>query len=242
MIEIYSFKWGNKYGPEYVNRLYGSLLKHCDLPFNYTCITDDSNGLRPEIKIIDYKTWDPFPYPKNQVFTREKLVLFNHSQAEFNAWVDLDVLIHNNITDLLTKKNDNFTMIYNHWFDVETKSMKWYGKGASCHVNSSFVQWNGSNAKWFYEYTVENQEKIFFTYKSLDKYLFYQHHRNNRINFWPEDIVYNYNYSSPPKEYKPNHRIAIFNTSHIKNNNLDHDAIELHDSNDWARKIWESYD
>jgi len=242
MIEIYSFKWGNKYGPEYVNRLYGSLLKHCDLPFNYTCITDDSQGIIPQVNIVDYSTWDPFPYSKNRVFTREKLVLFERSQAEFNVWIDLDVLIHNNITDLLTQRNNNFTMIYNHWFDIETKSLQWYGKGASCHVNSSFVQWNGDNARWFYDYTVENQEKIFFTYKSLDKYLFYQHFRHDRINFWPENVVYNYNYSDPAREYKKDHRIAIFNTSHIKNNNLDHDALELHETVDWAREIWESYD
>lgn len=242
MIEIFSFKWGNKYGPEYVNRLYGSLLKHCKLPFNYTCITDDSVGINPKIKIIDYSTFDPFPYPKDRVFTREKAVLFNYSHAEYNAWIDLDVLIHNDITDLLTRKTDNFTMIYNHWFDLESKSMLWYGKGASCHVNSSFVQWNGSNAQWLYDYTVENQEKIFFTYKSFDKYLFYQHFRKNRILFWENNIVYNYNYSEPPRTYKPDHRIAIFNTSHIKNNNLDHDAIELHETTDWAREIWESYD
>jgi hypothetical protein len=242
MIQIYSFKWGKKYNHEYVNRLYGSLVKHCSLPFTYTCITDDKSGIRPEINIIDYSTWDPFPYEKNRVFTREKLVLFNHSTAEFNAWIDLDVLIHNDITDLLTKKADNFTMIWNHWFELQKKSMNWYGKGSSCHINSSFVQWNGSNARWLYDYTVQNQDKIFFTYKSLDKYLFYQHHRNNKILFWEPNIVYNYNYSEPIREIKPDHRITIFNTSHIKNNNLNHDALELHEVEGWAKELWHSYD
>jgi len=242
MIQIYSFKWGNKYGPEYVNRLYGSLVKNCSLPFTYTCITDDSVGIRPEVKIIDYQTWDPFPYTKDRVFTREKIVLFDRSTAEFNAWIDLDVLIHNDITDILTRRTDNFTMIFNHWFDLQKKSLQWYGKGASCHINSSFVQWNGTNARWLYDYTVQNQEKVFFTYKSLDKYLFYQHYRHGRIQFWEPNIVYNYNYNDPPHVKLEDHRIAIFNTSHIKNNNLQHDALELHDAVGWARDLWESYD
>ena len=122
--------------------------------------------------------------------------------------------------------------------------MKWFGKGASCHINSSFVCWSGDSGKWLYDYTVKEQEKLFFTYKSLDKYLFYRHWTHDNLGLWEDGIVYNYNYPKPdldgPKE---GYKIAIFNTSHLHNNKgMIKDAMELHEADGWAKDLWESYD
>lgn len=243
-IEIFTFKWGRKYGPEYVNRLYGGLLRHIDVPFNFTCITDDTAGLRTEINTIDYNTFDPFPYPKDMLFTREKLVLLNHSTADHNMWIDLDVLVHGNITEYVTRDLDKPTFIFNHWYDLEDRSMRWFGKGASCHINSSFVCWTQDRGKWLYDYTMKEQEKILFTYKSLDKYLFYRHWTHDNIGLWEDGIVYNYNYPAIKEAPLDDYKIAIFNTSHKYNNkNMDHDvALELHEADGWAKELWESYD
>jgi hypothetical protein len=44
-------KWGEKYGPEYVNRLYDAAKLHVSAPFDFVCLTDDSEGLDPAIVI-----------------------------------------------------------------------------------------------------------------------------------------------------------------------------------------------
>ena len=243
-VEIFTFKWGKKYGPEYVNRLYGSLCRHVNVPFNFTCITDDAYGIRKEIKTLDYNTFDPFPYPKDRIFTREKIVLFNHSFADHNMWIDLDVLVHGDITEYITRELEKPTFIFNYWYDLQSRTMQWFGKGASCHINSSFVCWSGDNAKWLYDYTVKEQEKLFFTYKSLDKYLFYRHWTHGNLGLWEDGIVYNYNYPEPKTEGpKEGYKIALFNTSHLHNNRgMKKDAMELHEAEGWAKELWESYD
>ena len=56
-----------------------------------------------------------------------------------------------------------------------------------------FVFWDKGCATWLREYTEEHWEKIAWTYKSLDKYLFYQHARKKRLSFWGEGLFSNYN-------------------------------------------------
>ena len=47
---IICMKWGDKYGPEYVNRLYNMVSRHLTLDFQMVCLTDDSSGIVPAIK------------------------------------------------------------------------------------------------------------------------------------------------------------------------------------------------
>lgn len=50
MKQIICIKWGTKYGPDYVNRLYGGIARNITPPFRVICFTDDSGGLRPEVE------------------------------------------------------------------------------------------------------------------------------------------------------------------------------------------------
>ena len=42
-------KWGNKYPADYVNRLYNMIKRQISSPFTLYCLTDDSEGMYPEI-------------------------------------------------------------------------------------------------------------------------------------------------------------------------------------------------
>jgi len=242
-LHFFTFKWGDKYGSEYVNRLYGSLLRHCSVPFSFSCITDDCRGIKKEILAIDYNTFGPDGwrnYPQDKIFTREKLCLMNLDLPGVKAWIDLDVLIHNDITELVSRPLEKPTFIFNHWNSQKEQAYRWFGKGSDCHINSSFVAWR--DAKWLYDYTDKNRTKLFWTYKSLDKYLYYQHWRTGRLDYWEEGLVDNYNFSDPPFLERDT-KITLFNTSHIKANNLDIQAYELHETEgQWPMDYWRDYD
>ena len=49
--QIICIKWGTKFGPEYVNRLYGMIARNITPPFRLFCFTDDGTGLHPDIAI-----------------------------------------------------------------------------------------------------------------------------------------------------------------------------------------------
>ena len=234
-INIFTFKWGDKYGPEYVNKLFDSLGRFVGFPFSFTCITDDTDGLNSDIGVIDYLSFDPFDYPKHQIFTREKLVLMHKANKGRNIWLDLDLLIHEDITEEITKEIQKPTFIWNHWNPLP-RSYDWYGKGASCHVNSSFVMWDGNMGDDLWKLLTDFEEEAFFTYKSLDKFLFYQAHRKGMIDYWDEGFVSNYNREGFQKKGK----ISIFNTSHLKyNKGLVEVAYELDEVKEgWAHELW----
>ena len=73
-LKIYCFKWGTKYSPEYVNRLFHSVIKNYKGNIIFTCITDDKLGLDSNINIIDYDSSKIIGL--GNVFTIEKLKLF----------------------------------------------------------------------------------------------------------------------------------------------------------------------
>ena len=59
-MDFYVLKWGHKYGPEYVNRLYGSLVKHYKKPFTFTCYTDNISHLDENVKVKNIKDLKKF--------------------------------------------------------------------------------------------------------------------------------------------------------------------------------------
>jgi hypothetical protein len=50
MKQIVCMRWGDKYGPDYVNRLYGMVARNVSPPFRMYCLTDDPAGVRPEVQ------------------------------------------------------------------------------------------------------------------------------------------------------------------------------------------------
>lgn len=230
-MDFYTLKWGDKYGPEYVNRLYGGLKRHYHKPFTLTCYTDTISQIDENVKVKNID--DLRKFDTDRVFTYEKLILME--KHEKGIWLDLDILIHKDITELCEDDSD-FKMIWNYWHP-ESRSYMWYGKGASCHVNSSFVKFN--NPEWLTKFTNDNWEKIEYTYKSLDKYLFYQHHRNERLKFWDRGVVTNYNHGG----FNLRGQVSIFNTSHKYNNKgIVEESYELHEADAETVKLWKSYD
>jgi len=44
VLQAVCVKWGGKYGPEAVNRLYRAIVRHASVPVRFVCITDRSDG------------------------------------------------------------------------------------------------------------------------------------------------------------------------------------------------------
>lgn len=237
-LNVYTFKWGTKYGPEYVNRLHNSLKKHCHTDFKFHCITDNSSDIYSNIEIIDYDTFQHTP-----LFTLEKIELMYKINTHNNLILDLDILIHNDITDLCTRNIDKPTFIWTHW-TPEWHWEKLVPKKTACFVNSSFVRWTGNSAKFLWEHYINNKEQLDKEYQSCDKYLFYEHHLNvDRLGFWKDSDkhFYNYNEQGPNQyQYNPTASCCLFNTSHLIK--MGRKCFELSETPDWAIDIWESYD
>ncbi|KAJ8524134.1 hypothetical protein ON010_g16985 [Phytophthora cinnamomi] len=104
-VTVVCVKWGAKYGPEYVNKLYNSVTRHCgDLSLTFVCLTDDPEGIDSHenmhvLPLLDgWKGW----WNKCQLLSSEinaKLRAFGHSRC---LYMDLDTVIVSRMVDLLT--------------------------------------------------------------------------------------------------------------------------------------------
>ncbi len=54
---ILCMKWGTKYGPEYVNRLYAMVRRHLQGDFNFVCLTDNAQGIRRRCSVCRSLRW-----------------------------------------------------------------------------------------------------------------------------------------------------------------------------------------
>ena len=84
-------KYGTKYGPDYVNKLYHGVQKNLTIPHNFICYTEDPSGLDKEINVA----------PLNKGFDGwwNKASIFNGSFQDGTKviYIDLDMIIVGNI-------------------------------------------------------------------------------------------------------------------------------------------------
>ena len=102
-VNILTLKWGTKYGPEYVNRLYSGVRRHLELDFRFLCFTDDSSELRAEVEAHPIPAFDVPPAWQRTPWL--KLALFRDDLAGIaglSLFLDLDILITGRMDDFFT--------------------------------------------------------------------------------------------------------------------------------------------
>jgi len=94
-VTVLCMKWGAKYGPDYVNRLYGMVARHLARPFRFVCLTDDAAGIRADVACAPIPALPPIAQPKERGWL--KLASFSPSLQglldEVVLYLDLDVVI-----------------------------------------------------------------------------------------------------------------------------------------------------
>lgn len=107
-VNIVCLKWGTKYPSEYVNRLYRMVNNNLTIPFKFYCLTENTEGINTNINIIPLeiepglKGW----WYKLQLFKAD----FYGLQGQI-MFMDLDVVIVNNMDELFTYEPDKFAII-----------------------------------------------------------------------------------------------------------------------------------
>jgi hypothetical protein len=92
---VLCMKWGTKYGPEYVNRLYAMVARRLARPFRFVCLTDDAAGIRADVACAPIPALPPIAQPKERGWL--KLASFSPELAGLLGdevlYLDLDVVI-----------------------------------------------------------------------------------------------------------------------------------------------------
>lgn len=115
--QILCIKWGTRYGPEYVNRIYGMVARNLSGDFRVVCFTDDRRGIRPEVTCFDLPELG-CPVPTNAPGKFRKLALWNadlFGLCGTALFLDLDVVITGPLDDLFTFAEPNDVVLARNW-------------------------------------------------------------------------------------------------------------------------------
>jgi hypothetical protein len=141
MINIVCLKWGDKFGPEYVNRLYAGVQRNTTLDVAFHCFTENPKDIHPDVII--------HPLPNfNLTGWWNKLYLFSGDLPISGriVFMDLDTLIVGNIDDLLSH-NTGFATLRD-WFKAEkdpntlviNSSIMSFVVGQHTHIWTNFMK------------------------------------------------------------------------------------------------------
>jgi len=239
MISILCLKWGDKYGPAYVNRLYNQCKEFIKLDFKFYCATDNSKKLNSDIKILDLNDYS-IPIGKyggqrqGKIFTAEKVKIIADERFYGTKvlLLDLDLLILKDLTNYLEKYNPKKIAFCDAWWYPEKFYRQNYGR-IRCKINSSFLYTFPENAS-------QLKKQMFSKFYDYYCLKFYTLDRTVEYNFKDyieihkdKKLIFNYNIKKTIK--KPNYKICVFNNSHGI-------GEDLHEVNGWAKDYWLSYD
>lgn len=97
--QIICINWGTKFGAPYVNRLYAGVARNITPPFSFTCFTDSTQGMRPEVRCEALPVLD-VEMPTGTKGIWPKARLWSATLADLTGpvlFMDLDMVVTGNM-------------------------------------------------------------------------------------------------------------------------------------------------
>lgn len=167
-------KWGQKYSPDYVNKLYNMVARNVTPPFEFYCFTDEESGLISPIKTL------PLPRlgcnePTKTRGKWRKVSLWGDSLYGLTGtalFLDLDSIIVSNIDSYFTYGKPQDIVLERNWArplsGLGQTSVFRFPIGAHSHILKNFQQ---------------NPQTIADRYRYEQHYI--THSAGNMRSFWP---------------------------------------------------------
>lgn len=128
MLTVACVKWGDLYGPDYVNKLQSMVKRNLRIPHRFVCFTDDPRFLNCETREL----------PKGLVGWWNKLYLFRYGLFEDRMlFLDLDVVVTGSLDELVNVPSD-FCIISDWHLDSYNSSVFVLSKNAHPEVWDDF--------------------------------------------------------------------------------------------------------
>lgn len=206
--QIICIKWGDKYGPEYVNRLYGMVARNITPPFRFVCFCDNVEGIRDEIEYQPLPELN-FELPVTKKGIWPKCRLWNEKLADLEGpvlFIDLDVVITGSLDAFFEFGDENDVILSRN----PSNPLERLGQ-------TSVYRFPVGKLKPILEKFSENPQGIAEQYKYEQRFV--TRNTPGGIKFWPRQWVTHFrrecrrtfplNYFFPPKLPRQS-RIVIF--------------------------------
>ncbi len=183
---VVCMKWGTKYGPEYVNRLYAMVRRHLSGPFRLVCLTDNTEGIRAEVECFPIPRLDLPPGIPERGWT--KLATFTEDLYGLKGtalFLDVDVVIVGSL-DPFFERPGEFLIIHDY-------KRPWRVTG-----NSSVYRWQLGAHPDVLAYFRTHVEEVRQQFRNEQAYLSDFLHRQGKLAYWPDGWCPSFKYHGIP--------------------------------------------
>lgn len=169
-------KWGQLYGPKYVNRLYAMVRRQTTGDLRFVCLTDDREGICAEIECLDCPMIDLPENFRNKGW--RKLSLYRNSKHMFGLkgvwlYLDLDVVVTGGLDVFFEHSEKEAFIVMQNWTQP--------GSGIG---NTSVFRFEIGKEQYLHDDLIKYKDKILADYPNSQTYV----SRNLRkIAFWPDE-------------------------------------------------------
>jgi hypothetical protein len=184
---IVCMKWGTKYGPEYVNRLYAMVKRHVAGEFNFICLTDDASGIVPQVSCMPIPTMKlPEGIPERG-WNKLASLSSDFGGLEGNAlFLDIDVVIVDSIEPFFEYPGE-FLIIHDY-------KRPWRITG-----NSSVYRFKIRAHKDVLAYFEANTGAVRESFRNEQAFLTDYLHQQGKVSYWPAAWCPSFKYHSIPR-------------------------------------------
>lgn len=201
---ILCLKHGDKYNCDYVNKLYKAVSLNCTIPFEFVCLTDNAQGIHPDVKILplpDYLVgWWCKPYVFSPDLPLNGTILY----------MDLDVIIAGNIDKLLTWQPGRWCTVRDFTRSMQPRWQKY---------NSSVVRFDTGELDFVWEDFAADHKAIERKYFGDQDYLYAATSGRKGAMLYPDSWIQSWKWEvrSKPKQFKPGGVRGARKLAHIDN-------------------------
>lgn len=172
MQTVICMKWGTRYGPEFVNRLWSAVERNTSRPTRLVCLTDDATGIDPAVQCHPIPDID-LP-PEVALTPWRKLTLWKHPLADLSGdvlFLDLDLVITGSLDDMFDFEPGRYCVIEN-WTQM--------GQG---NGNTSAFRFPAGEHSYIFENFQADPERVLSTYRIEQLYI---SREISDMVFWPK--------------------------------------------------------
>jgi hypothetical protein len=181
---IICMKWGGRYGPEYVNRLYSMIKRHTVRPTRLICYTDETDHIDPAV--ITY----PLPHielPENRRwYPWRKISLWQKELPGISGevlYLDLDVVVTGGLDDFFDYKPGHYCVARN-W----TQPNQRIG-------NTSVYKFTVGAHTYLYDRIMNNCDEVLARHSNSQTFI---SREINEMEFWPDQWCVSFKHSLVP--------------------------------------------
>lgn len=180
---IITLKWGDRYGPEYVNRLAASARRNSSLPVVIHCFTDDAAGIDPSVRIHPIPEID-LP-PDAMVCGWRKLCLFRNDLPieGLGLFLDLDIVITGKLDDFFSFGSSEQIPIIHNWVTWHKKLFRPDPQIG----NSSVFRFHINRCDFVWDQFHREKDWALANFRPPQSYL--THCIRPRMTYWPDQWV-----------------------------------------------------